>query len=217
MYDLSKMKRFFLIFFLGLLFYGCASSKKENPSIKKSNIIKSQESNTVRKICLDLGFEAGNDDFIDCVIKIASNLEKTNLDNEQSVSISNFKNSEEKQVYFPDDGKTSSKLVAEYEKYPDEVLCIAYINNYGIFFKESKQQGRAEVIRRRKLDCSQYRDAAFFDKQNRTNAIIDATKKALDENAENKRRAAELYMQNRNRYLDCTSRRVGDRISTSCY
>ena len=119
---------------------------------------------------------------------------------------------------FPDSkaNKKNNKMVQKYMGYPDKILCISYINNYGIFFTKSKQEARAEAIRIRKLDCSQYRDDAFYDKQDRTNAIIDATKKALDENAENKRRQAELY-KNRNINLDCTSRRVGDRISTSCY
>ena len=64
-------------------------------------------------------------------------------------------------------------------KMPEKILCIAYINNYGIF-KKAKQAARTEAVRTRGIDCNPYMDAAYYDKQRRSNEIADATKKAFD-------------------------------------
>ena len=113
--------------------------------------------------------------------------------------------------------KKLSKRVAEYMTYPDKNLCIGYINNYGVMFKKAKQRARAEAIRIRGLDCSQFRDAAFYDKQRRKLAIADAAKNALNENAESKKRIAESYNKNKSQGERCTYRKVGSYVRKTCY
>ena len=122
---------------------------------------------------------------------------------------------------FPDSkaNKKNNKMVQKYMGYPDKILCISYINNYGIFFTKSKQEARTEAIRIRKLDCSQYRDDAFYEKQQKKQNVDKAVGKFFDDltDINNKRSEQIRENSNRNRSVDCTSRRSGDRVKTSCY
>jgi hypothetical protein len=187
------------------------------------NSVEASESNVVRKVCLDLGYKTGSDDFINCVIKVAS-MDKTNQGNQKSTPPSNFEYPEEKQVYFSDTkvNKKDNKLVARYERFPDDRLCISYINKHGVFTKK-KQAARLQVIQNRKLDCSQYRDAAYYDKQRRKENIANSTKKLLNDLGEGQQRKADGISRNSRAVLNsmgnkrtCESTRSGNSVSTTC-
>ena len=110
------------------------------------------------------------------------------------------------------------KKVSKYMKYPEDVLCIGYINHYPIltpkFLKKKSQAARKVAIENRKLDCTKYYDAAYYDKQKRLDGIADATKKALDENAKSKQEIAEMV--NKRRPTNCIERKRGSRTTITC-
>ena len=60
------------------------------------------------------------------------------------------------------------------------------------FLKKKSQAARKVAIEKREIDCSKYYDDAYYDKQKRMDDIADATKRALDENAQSKKEAAEI-------------------------
>ncbi|MDA7637546.1 hypothetical protein N8691_02640 [Candidatus Pelagibacter sp.] len=72
------------------------------------------------------------------------------------------------------------KQLNKYSRMPEAVLCISYINAYGWYKREKKQAIKYEVIETRGINCDRYMDAAYYDKQRRSNEIADATKKAFD-------------------------------------
>jgi len=162
------------------------------------------------------------------LVKIFKNLEEAE-NFASTVSISEVKqnstNSESSEWIFTGEKtfgtkpkkKKIDKRVEMYMAYPDKNLCIGYLNNYGVLFKKAKQEARAEVIKIRGLDCSIYRDEAFYDKQRRKTEIADAMQKALDENAESKRSIAESMNKSKGQSQRCTYRKVGSYVRKTCY
>lgn len=192
--------------------------KKKTSKKKKIDTV-----NLAKKTCIDLGFQEGTEKLADCALKLMT---MNSLESEtQTNVVSSSTSSQDKQYTFTGDAtfgnnkqsKKQSKKVAKYMGYPDESLCIGYINNYGIMFKKSRQAARAEAIRLRGLDCSQYRDAAYYDKQRRKTVIADATKEALEKNADAKSEAADRAAKNRSNNVNCTSRKSGSYVRTTCY
>ena len=192
------MKKLIFIFLFGFLFF--------NPSLADQLDEKIFQA---KKICKELGFKDESEKLADCALELIS------MDNNSETLI--LPESEKKYKTTININKKLSKRVAEYMTYPDKNLCIGYINNYGVMFKKAKQRARAEAIRIRGLDCSQFRDAAFYDKQRRKLAIADAAKNALNENAESKKRIAESYNKNKNQSERCTYRKVGSYVRKTCY
>ena len=192
------MKKLIFIFLFGFLFF--------NPSLADELDEKIFQA---KKICKELGFKDESEKLADCA------LELIRMDNNSETLI--LPESEKKYKTTININKKLSKRVAEYMTYPDKNLCIGYINNYGVMFKKAKQRARAEAIRIRGLDCSQFRDAAFYDKQRRKLAIADAAKNALNENAESKKRIAESYNKNKSQGERCTYRKVGSYVRKTCY
>lgn len=192
------MKKLIFIFLFGFLFF--------NPSLADELDEKIFQA---KKICKELGFKDESEKLADCALELIS------MDNNSETLI--LPESEKKYKTTININKKLSKRVAEYMTYPDKNLCIGYINNYGVMFKKAKQRARAEAIRIRGLDCSQFRDAAFYDKQRRKLAIADAAKNALNENAESKKRIAESYNKNKNQSERCTYRKVGSYVRKTCY
>ena len=101
-------------------------------------------------------------------------------------------------------------------KMPEEVLCISYINNSGIF-KKAKQAARTEAVRTRGIDCNPYMDAAYYDKERRKDGIARAFRDLARDQGDIARENEKARANNRNRNLNCTSRKIGSSISTSCY
>jgi hypothetical protein len=192
------MKKLIFIFLFGFLFF--------NPSLADELDEKIFQA---KKICKELGFKDESEKLADCALELIS------MDNNSETLI--LPESEKKYKTTININKKLSKRVAEYMTYPDKNLCIGYINNYGVMFKKAKQRARAEAIRIRGLDCSQFRDAAFYDKQRRKLAIADAAKNALNENAESKKRIAESYNKNKSQGERCTYRKVGSYVRKTCY
>jgi hypothetical protein len=192
------MKKLIFIFLFGFLFF--------NPSLADQLDEKIFQA---KKICKELGFKDESEKLADCALELIS------MDNNSETLI--LPESEKKYKTTININKKLSKRVAEYMTYPDKNLCIGYINNYGVMFKKAKQRARAEAIRIRGLDCSQFRDAAFYDKQRRKLAIADAAKNALNENAESKKRIAESYNKNKSQGERCTYRKVGSYVRKTCY
>lgn len=192
------MKKLIFIFLFGFLFF--------NPSLADELDEKIFQA---KKICKELGFKDESEKLADCALELIS------MDNNSETLI--LPESEKKFKTTININKKLSKRVAEYMTYPDKNLCIGYINNYGVMFKKAKQRARAEAIRIRGLDCSQFRDAAFYDKQRRKLAIADAAKNALNENAESKKRIAESYNKNKSQGERCTYRKVGSYVRKTCY
>ena len=112
--------------------------------------------------------------------------------------------------------KKHNKKVAKYIKMPEKVLCINYINNYGVF-KKANQAARAEAISLRRIDCNSYLDAAYYDNQERKDEIAKAFRDLLRDQGDIARENEERRARNKNKNVDCTSRVVGDRVKTSCY
>tara|TARA_B100001996_G_scaffold289556_1_gene229765 strand:- start:246 stop:713 length:468 start_codon:yes stop_codon:yes gene_type:complete len=110
------------------------------------------------------------------------------------------------------------KKVAKYMTMPEKVLCIYYINYYPMltpkFLKKKAQTARKVAIEKREIDCSKYYDDAYYDKQKRMDDIADATKRALDENAQSKKEAAEMI--NKRKPTNCTERKSGSRTIITC-
>ena len=106
----------------------------------------------------------------------------------------------------------------KYMMVPERVLCISYINNYPIltpkFLKKKSQAARGVAIEKRKIDCTRYYDAAYYDKKRRIDGIADATKKALDQNAQAAQERAEML--NRSRPTNCIERKRGNRTIINC-
>jgi len=192
------MKKLIFIFLFGFLFF--------NPSLADELDEKIFQA---KKICKELCFKDESEKLADCALELIS------MDNNSETLI--LPESEKKYKTTININKKLSKRVAEYMTYPDKNLCIGYINNYGVMFKKAKQRARAEAIRIRGLDCSQFRDAAFYDKQRRKLAIADAAKNALNENAESKKRIAESYNKNKSQGERCTYRKVGSYVRKTCY
>ena len=208
----KKLISYILLFFLFIYSNSFANS---NVSSVSSDQVISQ----AKKMCKNIGYKIDTDKFTNCVLKLSIANSK-NLKKKQDVS-----NSADSKYIFTGEktfgttkkNQKKNKRVAEYMTYPDKNLCIGYINNYGVMFKKAKQKARAEAIRVRGLDCSQFRDAAFYDKQRRRTEIADATKRALNENAESKRRIAESYNKNKSQGERCTYRKVGSYVRKTCY
>ena len=110
------------------------------------------------------------------------------------------------------------KKVKKYMITPERVLCISYINNYPMltpkFLKKKSQAAKGVAIEKRKIDCTRYYDAAYYDKKRRIDGIADATKKALDQNAQAAQERAEML--NRSRPTNCIERKRGNRTVINC-
>ena len=193
--------------------------------IKKKNTSKKKKIDTVnqaKKKCIDLGFQEGTEKLADCALKLMT---MNNLESETQTNIvSSSTSTQDKQYTFTGDAtfgtnkksKKHNKKVAKYMKMPEEVLCIAYINNSGIF-KKAKQAARTEAVRTRGIDCNPYMDAAFYDKEKRKDGIAKAFRDLTSDQGDIARENEERRARNKNKNVDCTSRVVGDRVKTSCY
>jgi hypothetical protein len=209
----NKLFTYSLLYFL--LFGGSSYANSNVSNISLEHVIKQSKS-----MCKKIGYKINTQKFSDCVLKLtAANSEKIIKKKEA------IKNNNNTQYIFTGEktfgtkikNKKIDKQVNKYMAYPDKNLCIGYINKYGVMFKKTKQKAREEAIRLRGLDCSQYRDAAFYDKQRRRSVIADATKKALNENAENKRAIADSYNKNKKQGQRCTYRTIGSTVRKTCY
>ena len=192
------MKKLIFIFLFGLLLF--------NPSLADELDEKIFQA---KKVCKELGFKDESEKLADCALELIS------MDNNSETLI--LPESEKKFKTTININKKLSKKVEKYMSYPDDVLCIAFLNNYGVVFKKSKQKARMEAINLRGLECEQYRDAAYYDKQRRKSVIAEATKNALNENAESKKRIAESYNKNKSQGERCTYRKVGSYVRKTCY
>tara|TARA_B110000285_G_scaffold221403_1_gene274308 strand:+ start:396 stop:1367 length:972 start_codon:yes stop_codon:yes gene_type:complete len=178
--------------------------------------------NNAKKTCKELGFKDGTEKLADCALKLMTT---NNLESEtQNNIVSSSASTQDKQYTFTGDAtfgtnkksKKHNKKVAKYMKMPEEVLCIAYINNSGIF-KKAKQAARTEALRTRGIDCNPYMDAAFYDKEKRKDGIAKAFRDLASDQGDIARENEERRARNKNKNMNCTSRVIGDRVSTSCY
>ena len=169
-----------------------------------------------------MGFQEGTEKLADCALKLMTT---NNLESETQTNIvSSSTSTQDKQYTFTGDAtfgtnkksKKHNKKVAKYMKMPEEVLCIAYINNSGIF-KKAKQAARTEALRTRGIDCNPYMDAAFYDKEKRKDGIAKAFRDLASDQGDIARENEERRARNKNKNINCTSRVIGDRVSTSCY
>lgn len=210
-------KRLFIILVSSIVLLNSAYSEERVKGYTGTGNSK-QAVQQAKEMCKNIGYNPQTSKFDDCVVKLVS----ANLKNLKKQDVSNSEDSKyvftgEKTFGKSKKNQKNNKRVAEYMTYPDKNLCIGYINNYGVMFKKAKQKARAEAIRIRGLDCSQFRDAAFYDIQRRRTEIADATKRALNENAESKRRIAESYNKNKSQSERCTYRKVGSYVRKTCY
>ena len=178
-------------------------------------------------MCKNIGYKVDTEKFTDCVLKLTiTNTKKIN----KKQKLNNTSNSNSEYVFtgnatFGTPKKTRSqkkheKKVARYMSFPDQELCVSYINNYGMF-KKAKQAARAEAVRKRGLDCNQYRDIAFYDKQQRREEMGKATQElwsgVLQAESDKHKAIAENYRSLNKSSLSCRSRKSGSSIRTTCY
>ena len=199
--------------------------------IKNSSVQNSQNNNTMqisKQTCLDLGFTAGTEKFGDCVLKI---MDMNNLDNstEQKVAVSTSNETQDQQytftgeTNFSDVKKNNSyyKKLTEYMKMPEKILCIGYINGYGLIKKRTKQAARFEAITTRKINCNPYTDVAYYDKEQRRKetgkAVQELWSGVLQAESDKHKAIAENYRSLNNSSITCRSRKSGSSIRTTCY
>ena len=205
------MKKLLLAFLFSLLFLNLSIADELDKRIDQAN-----------KTCKELGFKEGSEKLADCALELFS---MDNLEGETQTNIVSSNTTTEAQQYtFTGDAafgtnkksKRHNKKVAKYMKMPEEVLCISYINNSGIF-KKAKQAARTEAVRTRGIDCNPYMDAAYYDKERRKDGIARAFRDLATDQGDIARESEKARANNRNRNLNCTSRKIGSSISTSCY
>ena len=205
------MKKLLLAFLFSLLFFNLSTADELDKKI-----------DLAKKTCKELGFKEGSEKLADCALELIS---MDNLKGETQTNIVSSNTTSEGQQYtFTGDAtfgnkkksKKHNKKVAKYMKMPEEVLCIAYINNSGIF-KKAKQAARTEALRTRGIDCNPYMDAAFYDKERRKDGIARAFRDLATDQGDIARENEERRARNKNKNINCTSRVIGDRVSTSCY
>ena len=216
------MKRFFLVFIsLNFLFLNLSLANTNIGTASSDQIILES-----KKMCKNIGYKVDTEKFTDCVLKLTiANTKKIN----KKQKLNNTSNSNSEYVFtgnatFGTPKKTGSqkkheKKVARYMSFPDQELCVSYINNYGMF-KKAKQAARAEAVRKRGLDCNQYRDIAFYDKQRRDAEFADATKELFDGLAdaeiEKQKAIQKNYRSLQESSVTCKSRKSGSYIRTTC-
>ena len=205
------MKKLLLAFLFSLLFFNLSTADELDKKI-----------DLAKKTCKELGFKEGSEKLADCALELIS---MDNLEGETQTNIVSSNTTSEGQQYtFTGDAtfgtnkksKRHNKKVAKYMKMPEEVLCISYINNSGIF-KKAKQAARTEAVRTRGIDCNPYMDAAYYDKERRKDGIAKAFRDLARDQGDIARENEKARANNRNRNLNCTSRKIGSSISTSCY
>ena len=217
------MKRFFLVFIsLNFLFLNLSLANTNIGTASSDQIILES-----KKMCKNIGYKVDTEKFTDCVLKLTiTNTKKIN----KKQKLNNTSNSNSEYVFtgnatFGTPKKTRSqkkheKKVARYMSFPDQELCVSYINNYGMF-KKAKQAARAEAVRKRGLDCNQYRDIAFYDKQQRREEMGKATQElwsgVLQAESDKHKAIAENYRSLNKSSLSCRSRKSGSSIRTTCY
>jgi len=203
-----NLKRILLVIILGFAF--------SNYCLANSNIGTANSKQAIQQakiMCKDIGYDLKSEKFKDCVLKLTivntQKQEKAKTADQEYIFTGEATFGKNKK------SKKHNKKLAKYMKMPEKVLCIGYINKYGIF-KKAKQAARAEAIQTRRIDCNPYMDAAYYHKKQRMIDIADATQRALDNNAESKRAIAEQATRNRNKNLNCRSRKVGSYVRTTC-
>ena len=205
------MKKLLLAFLFSLLFFNLSTADELDKKI-----------DLAKKTCKELGFKEGSEKLADCALELIS---MDNLEGETQTNIVSSNTTSEGQQYtFTGDAtfgtnkksKKHNKKVANYMKMPEKILCIRYINNYGIF-KKAKQAAREEALRKRGINCNPYMDAAYYHKEERKQAFGEAFRDLNKDLGDVARESAERRTRNRNRNLNCTSRKIGSSISTSCY
>lgn len=205
------MKKLLLAFLFSLLFFNLSTADELDKKI-----------DLAKKTCKELGFKEGSEKLADCALELIS---MDNLEGETQTNIVSSNTTSEGQQYtFTGDAtfgtnkksKSHNKKVAKYMKMPEEVLCISYINNSGIF-KKAKQAARTEAVRTRGIDCNPYMDAAYYDKERRKDGIAKAFRDLARDQGDIARENEKARANNKNRNLNCTSRKIGSSISTSCY
>ena len=212
------MKKLLLAFLFSLLFLNLSIADELDKRIDQAN-----------KTCKELGFKEGSEKLADCALELFS---MDNLVGEtQTNVVSSNTTSEGQQYTFTGEAtfgtpkktraqKKQDKRVAKFIKYPDQELCVGYINNSwrdnSIFKKKENQEARSEAIRIRGLDCNQYRDAAYH-KKNNGYGVAEVLRDLAVSQGDIARENEKARANNRNRNLNCTSRKIGSSISTSCY
>ena len=216
-------KKIILIFLFSVLFsnnvYSDSSRVKGYTGISSSKdaILQAKE------MCGNIGFKKESSKFNDCVIKLVSTNSET-LKKEQEVT--NIENNDSQYVFtgnatFGTSKKTKkhNKKVAMYMKMPEKILCISYINNYGVF-KKAKQAARTEAVRTRGIDCNPYMDDAYYDKERRNDELMKATHEAfngvMDAEIEKHEQRAKNYRAIQNSSMTCKSRKSGSTVRTTC-
>jgi hypothetical protein len=115
------MKKLIFIFLFGLLLF--------NPSLADELDEKIFQA---KKVCKELGFKDESEKLADCALELIS------MDNNSETLI--LPESEKKFKTTININKKLSKKVEKYMSYPDDVLCIAFLNNYGVVFKKSNKK-----------------------------------------------------------------------------
>ena len=215
-------KKLILYVLLSLVFFGGNSLSNSNVSSTSSEQVISK----AKEMCNSIGYKVDTDKFKNCVLKLTiANSKK--LDKKEKLNNTSSSNSEyvfTGNATFGTPKKTRTqkkhdKKVAKYMSYPDEELCISYLNNYGVF-KKANQAARAEAVNKRRLDCSRYRDVAYYDKQKRDEAFADATRDLMDGLAdaeiEKQKAIQKNYRSLQESSVTCKSRKSGSYIRTTC-
>tara|TARA_Y100000389_G_scaffold129467_1_gene126947 strand:- start:601 stop:1218 length:618 start_codon:yes stop_codon:yes gene_type:complete len=205
------MKKLLLAFLFSLLFFNLSTADELDKKI-----------NLAKKTCKELGFKEGSEKLADCALELVS-MDILEEETQTNVVSSNTTIEAEQYTFTGDatfgnskKSKRHNKKVVKYMKMPEHLLCISYINNYGIF-KKAKQAAREEALRARRIDCNQYMDAAYYDKRDRADGIAKAFRDLARDQGDIARENEKARANNRNRNLNCTSRKIGSSISTSCY
>lgn len=208
-----------ILIFISLNFFVlniCLANSNTGTASSEQIILKAKQ------MCKSIGYKIDTEKFNDCVLKLTI-ANKKKLQKKQNVN-SEYTFTGNETFGTPKKSraqKKHEKKVARYMGFPDDVLCIAYINNYGIF-KKAKQQARAEAVRKRNLDCNQFRDAAFYDKKSRDLELIEATERAFDgvmdaKIEEHKQKAENYRSLSKNQTRRCKVKKVGSYWRETCY
>ena len=212
------MKKLLLASLFSLLFFNLSTADELNQKIDQA-----------KKICKELGFKEGSEKLADCALELVS---MDNLVGETQTNVVSSNTTTEGQEYtFTGEAtfgipkktraqKKHEKRVAKFIKYPDQELCVGYINNSwrdnSIFKKKENQKARSEAIRIRGLDCNQYRDAAYH-KKNNGYGVAEVLRDLAVSQGDIARENEKARAKNKNRNLNCTSKQIGSSVSTNCY
>jgi hypothetical protein len=185
--------------------------------------------NQAKKTCLELGFKENTEKLAECSLEIMtlniSENKKIIIPEEETENVTEVETESIPYFYFTGTAKQRKKhekKVVRYMKMPEDILCIAYLNNYGVF-KKTKQDARMDALHRRSINCNPYMQAAYYDKKIRDHEFAESTRKLIDGLADAEIQKQESIQKNyralqnsQNKSRNCKYRKIGDTIRETC-